>query len=141
MGSDAMGSDQSHDLGGQPAVTASALAAGFLGSSRLDGGWFELGGSSIDAARLVSALDQRLGLRVSLRELLETPSVAELLADRRGTDVGGRGGGSGSDRVDRFWGELSRLPAHRRLAVAQFLLGVAATGGGRGPHGADLSTL
>ncbi|WP_369226522.1 phosphopantetheine-binding protein [Streptomyces sp. R39] len=56
------------------------LARTYLGQDGLDGGWFELGGSSLDAARLVSSLEHDHGWEIALQDLLTAPSVAELLA-------------------------------------------------------------
>jgi hypothetical protein len=113
---------------------ALALASRLLGGSSLDGAWFDLGGSSIDAARLVSALDQDLGLRLGLRDLLDAPSVRELLAtlpsDSCGSDSrGSDGNGPDQEKVERLWSALAQLPAGQRLTVAQLLLSVAAMDG------------
>ncbi|MGW7418921.1 phosphopantetheine-binding protein [Streptomyces sp. NPDC054813] len=56
------------------------LARTYLGQDGLDGGWFELGGSSLDAARLVSSLEHDHCWEIALQDLLTAPSVAELLA-------------------------------------------------------------
>ncbi|MGW2962938.1 phosphopantetheine-binding protein [Streptomyces sp. NPDC001220] len=56
------------------------LARTYLGQDALDGGWFELGGSSLDAARLVSSLEHDHGWEIALQDLLTAPSVAGLLA-------------------------------------------------------------
>ncbi|MFD5545053.1 acyl carrier protein, partial [Streptomyces sp. NPDC127079] len=55
------------------------LARTYLGQEDLDGGWFELGGSSLDAARLVSSLEHDHGWEIALQDLLTAPSVAGLL--------------------------------------------------------------
>ena len=41
---------------------------------------FDHGGDSLSAARLVSELELRVGVRLSLRQILETPSVAGIAA-------------------------------------------------------------
>jgi amino acid adenylation domain-containing protein len=54
-------------------------ARAYLVDHDLEQSWFELGGSSLDAAQLVSQLRGRHGVAVELRDLLLTPSVGELL--------------------------------------------------------------
>ncbi|WP_405587668.1 phosphopantetheine-binding protein [Streptomyces sp. NBC_01190] len=54
---------------------AKGLAQEYLGRDDLDGGWFALGGSSPDAARLVSALSQQYATQVRLQDLLTADSV------------------------------------------------------------------
>jgi hypothetical protein len=137
---------------------AVALARRYLDSDRLDGGWFRLGGSSIDAARLVSALDHELGVRLSLRDLLSAGSVEECLlaAERAGPApdrpeapaapipatppaapaVGPRPDPSAApvSAADLLWPALAALPAGERVALAYSLLGgVLARGGPSGP--------
>ncbi|WLQ31990.1 AMP-binding protein [Streptomyces castrisilvae] len=60
-------------------------ARAFLLDEDLDKSWFELGGSSLDAAQLVSRLRSRGLAEIELRDLLLTSSVEEYLTSRAGT--------------------------------------------------------
>lgn len=111
------------------------LASTYLGQDDLNGGWFDLGGSSLDAARLVSSLDHDHGWKIALQDLLAAPSVAELLtapgapvaADTLSPVAAPAAGGA-----DALWPALARLPADERLALAHRLLGyVLRESGGR----------
>ncbi|MER7640081.1 acyl carrier protein [Streptomyces sp. NPDC126522] len=106
------------------------LARTYLGQDDLNGGWFDLGGSSLDAARLVSSLDHDHGWKVALQDLLAAPSVADLLtapttsagapvaADTPSPVAAPAAGGA-----DVLWPALARLSADERLALAHRLLG------------------
>lgn len=111
------------------------LARTYLGRDDLNGGWFDLGGSSLDAARLVSSLDHDHGWKIALQDLLTAPSVAELLtapgapvaADTPSPVAAPAAGGA-----DVLWPALARLSADERLALAHRLLGyVLRESGGR----------
>ncbi|WP_328827029.1 MULTISPECIES: acyl carrier protein [unclassified Streptomyces] len=102
------------------------LARTYLGRDDLSGGWFDLGGSSLDAARLVSSLDHDHGWTIALQDLLTAPSIADLLtapgapvvADAPSPVAAPAAGGA-----DALWPALARLPANERLALAHRLLG------------------
>ncbi|WP_211750458.1 phosphopantetheine-binding protein, partial [Paenibacillus sp. Marseille-Q4541] len=51
-----------------------------LGTERIgiDDSFFELGGHSLRASRLVSLLEQRLGISLTLRDILADPNVRKL---------------------------------------------------------------
>jgi hypothetical protein len=55
------------------------LAREILGSEDLGSAWFELGGSSIDAARMVSRARVEHGAQLALVDLLRADSVAGYL--------------------------------------------------------------
>ncbi|MCS0600839.1 acyl carrier protein [Streptomyces sp. LP11] len=116
------------------------LARTYLGQEDLDGGWFELGGSSLDAARLVSSLEHDHGWEIALQDLLTAPSVADLLAapaTPAAPETPGAGSAAVPDApartperaaapaggVDVLWPALARLSADERLALAHRLLG------------------
>ena len=61
------------------AEKAVAAARDYVEQQDLRGSWFELGGSSLDAARLVTRLRQELGVRTTLTDLLLAPSVHDFL--------------------------------------------------------------
>lgn len=56
------------------------LARGYLPGGALGEGWFELGGSSLDAARLVSRSVRELGVELRLGDLLSAGSLSEYFA-------------------------------------------------------------
>jgi hypothetical protein len=113
------------------------LARTYLGQDDLDGGWFELGGSSLDAARLVSSLEHDHGWEIALQDLLTAPSVAGLLAVTPTPAAPGAGSAAAPDAPARtpeqaaapkggtevLWPALARLSADERLALAHRLLG------------------
>ncbi|MEU8713021.1 acyl carrier protein [Streptomyces sp. NPDC048663] len=111
------------------------LARTYLGQEDLDGGWFELGGSSLDAARLVSSLEHDHGWEIALQDLLTAPSVAGLLTAPATADapeapaapspapVAAAAGGASKGGADVLWPALARLSASERLALAHRLLG------------------
>ncbi|MFJ3762708.1 phosphopantetheine-binding protein [Streptomyces sp. NPDC090080] len=111
------------------------LARTYLGQEDLDGGWFELGGSSLDAARLVSSLEHDHGWEIALQDLLTAPSVAGLLTAPAAVDapeapavpspapVAAATGGASTGGADVLWPALARLSASERLALAHRLLG------------------
>ncbi len=123
-------------------TSAVELARRYVDSSDLDGSWFVLGGSSLDAARLVSALDQELGITLSLRELLCAESVHECLvtAEQSRTSTTpatrpeptaepARAGDPVPTAVDLLWPALVSLPADERLKLAHSLLSSVLDGG------------
>ncbi|MEU2336065.1 acyl carrier protein [Streptomyces sp. NPDC013172] len=120
------------------------LARTYLGQEDLDGGWFELGGSSLDAARLVSSLEHDHSWEIALQDLLAAPSVAGLLTAPaaavapdapdapdapEATDapspapVAAATGAAATGGADVLWPALARLSASERLALAHRLLG------------------
>lgn len=111
------------------------LARTYLGQEDLDGGWFELGGSSLDAARLVSSLEHDHGWEIALQDLLTAPSVAGLLTAPAAADapeapdapspapVAAATGVASAGGADVLWPALARLSASERLALAHRLLG------------------
>jgi acyl carrier protein len=117
-------------------IRAVDLARRYLDTSDLDGAWFALGGSSLDAARLVSALDQELGVTLSLRDLLCATSVRDCLtaaqqhvpqhaepAAEAPAGVPTATAGTAGSPVDLLWPALVVLPADERLKLAHQLLG------------------
>jgi hypothetical protein len=137
---------------------AVALARRYLDSDELAGGWFALGGSSIDAARLVSALDAELGIRLSLRDLLEAGSVRECLLAAAGGQpapaqpapaqpapaqpaapaaapgyAGAVAPPASGSAADLLWPVLAALPAHERVRLAHNLLGDVIADGAASP--------
>jgi len=66
--------------GGDARAAALALARSTLQTAEIGTSWFSAGGSSLDAARLVTRLTIELGLSVTVRQLLEASSVEEYLA-------------------------------------------------------------
>jgi hypothetical protein len=113
-------------------VSAVDLARRYLDGSNLDGAWFALGGSSLDAARLVSALDQELGVTLSLRDLLCAGSVhdcvvaAEQQAQVSTTTAAApdvtAAAGADVTAADLLWPALAALPPDERLKLAHDLL-------------------
>ncbi|QOV43707.1 acyl carrier protein [Streptomyces chromofuscus] len=111
------------------------LARTYLGQEDLDGGWFELGGSSLDAARLVSSLEHDHGWEIALQDLLTAPSVAGLLTAPAAavapeapdapspTPVAAATGATSAGGADVLWPALARLSASERLTLAHRLLG------------------
>ncbi|MEW2304805.1 phosphopantetheine-binding protein [Streptomyces sp. NPDC006655] len=114
------------------------LARTYLGQEDLDGGWFELGGSSLDAARLVSSLEHDHGWEIALQDLLTAPSVAGLLTAPAAaaapeapdaavapspSPVAAAAGAASTGGADVLWPALARLSASERLALAHRLLG------------------
>lgn len=118
-------------------VSAVDLAQRYLDAPDLDGAWFALGGSSLDAARLVSALDQELGVTLSLRDLLCATSVRDCLAVAEQqappavappaveapADLPAATASTAPTTVDLLWPALAALPAGERLKLAHNLLG------------------
>jgi hypothetical protein len=120
-----------------PSAPVFELARQCAGSDDLNAAWFQLGASSLDAARLISQLGQELGITATLRSLLEAESVEAYLA----TLTGGRTqpqAPPGSARVAHappdddqlsaltvLWPSLERLPAHAKLDLAQRLISAA----------------
>ncbi|WP_288811899.1 non-ribosomal peptide synthetase [uncultured Gordonia sp.] len=87
--------------------------------------FFTMGGTSLSATRVTSALGRRLGVRVPTRLLFENPNpvalaraVTELPAE--GTDAGG-GAPAGASESDL--GDLPLAPTQRRMWVAAQMLG------------------
>ncbi|WP_329347615.1 phosphopantetheine-binding protein [Streptomyces sp. NBC_01261] len=116
------------------------LARTYLGRDDLNGGWFELGGSSLDAARLVSSLDHDHGWKIALQDLLTAPSVADLLTASTATpgapvaaDTPSPVTAPAAGGADVLWPALARLPAGERLALAHRLLGYVLSESGEQP--------
>lgn len=130
---------------------ALALARSIVDSENLAMSWFAAGGSSLDAARLVSRLTGELGLAATVRRLLEAPSVEEYLtglADSappkptgptEPSHVGEPAPGSDAihsvltapapaapvSAVDVLWPAMSELPPNEKLRLANILVGAA----------------
>jgi acyl carrier protein len=122
--------------------SAVEIARRYVESPDLDGAWFAIGGSSLDAARLISALDQELGVTLSLRDLLCADSVHDCLAavDRARaatpdrvviqaapvevitTSVAGVDPAPAPSAADLLWPALAGLPADERIRLAHSLL-------------------
>jgi hypothetical protein len=121
-----------------------SVAREYVDQPDLAGSWFELGGSSLDAARLVSRLSQ-MGLRVALSDLLDAPSVRDYLtvaAAESGATVesGAEVEAGAADRpsrnasepastraaptaaIDVLWPALNQLSPRDRIALARRLL-------------------
>ncbi len=62
--------------------TVAAVFAGLLGVDRVsvDESFFDAGGNSLAAMRLVSRVSEALGVQVSVRDVFEAPSVRQLVA-------------------------------------------------------------
>jgi hypothetical protein len=112
---------------------AEGLAQEYLGRDDLDGGWFALGGSSLDAARLVSALSQQYATQVRLQDLLTADSVATFLRTHLPPPATSAPAPQRplppplptqpAGPVDILWPALAALPANDRLTLAHRLLG------------------
>jgi acyl-coenzyme A synthetase/AMP-(fatty) acid ligase len=120
-----------------PSASVVELARQCAGSDDLGAAWFQLGASSLDAARLVSRLGQELGITATLRSLLEAESVDAYLA----TLNGGRTQAAAPPESARvahppphaddlsaltvLWPALERLSAQAKLDLAQRLISAA----------------
>jgi amino acid adenylation domain-containing protein len=88
--------------GGSPTSTIAAIWADALGLERVDedADFFELGGDSLAAVRMLVALEDRLSVQVSFTDFLELPTVgtlAQLIAPAlEGADAEGSGEAEGS---------------------------------------------
>jgi acyl carrier protein len=129
-----------------PDARVLAVARQYVDQADLDGPWFDLGGSSIDAARLVSELDQQFGVALSLRDLLCAASVGECLSAATAARVEPLGDPAATaatpeqgaaPAVDLLWPSLVRLPAAERVKLAHRLLGTVLQRGSDRP--ADMS--
>lgn len=134
-----------------PAQSAAlALAESVLGVDELDQSWFSAGGSSMDAARLITRLNSELGVTATVRDLLEAPSVRSYLSglteaapipavvqpapasqphpiDRT---VGERPPAPTApllSPVDVLWPSISKLAPNDKLRLASMLVGAATT--------------
>lgn len=121
------------------------IAADYVEGDGLDAGWFALGGSSLDAARLVSRAHVELGVRLNLGDLLDADSVADYLHSANPTggtseteDPGttdtpdsivtrpaGRPATGNEAAADLLWPTLERMAARDKLVIAQRLLHAA----------------
>lgn len=118
------------------------VAVEVLGTDQLDSSWFQLGGSSLDAARTVTWLAKDFGVFVSLRDLLEASSVAACLAQARREPIGAAPESpqaalavpppakeykaEAASATDVLWPALSSLPVRDRLHLAARLVESAA---------------
>jgi amino acid adenylation domain-containing protein len=131
-------------------TNAADVAREYLDGEHLDGPWFQLGGSSLDAAKLVSRLEHDLGLSATLQDLLNAESVADFLRRldhglNRKVDAGvntkleggpngrrsGRDAATGerqeSSAVGVLWPAVERLSTHEKLDLARQLVTSALT--------------
>lgn len=120
------------------AAEVSAEWSAILGSAPAHSGqsFFELGGSSLAAARLASRLSALYGVAMPFRAVVEAPSVAGLVAWLRDNQVSGRGRllalspGEAADPLVVFPDEQGD-PAQLRSAISGFqrpVLGVRSRG-------------
>lgn len=86
---------------------AEVLGRGKVGA---DESFFELGGDSLRGTRLVNRIRTVLGMKVSLRDLIVAPTVAELAARSERSDSGGGGGGDALTPVLTLRGAGTRPP-------------------------------
>lgn len=134
------GSDPDHEV----LAAVLRVAAGYVEDGELDGPWFDLGGSSVDAARLVSWLEREHGVPVELKALLTAGSVRDCLADAvaragdgrpvtrpdgvddsTGTSQGvpaGPAARPSTNGSDILWPALMQLPVRERVRLAHRLL-------------------
>lgn len=112
-------------------TVAQEMARTFLDRDDLNGSWFELGGSSLDAARLVSSLGHDHGWDLALQDLLMASSVADVLRHpalperpESPADEGTvRSAPAVTGGAEILWPALAQLSAADRLALAHRLLG------------------
>lgn len=109
------------------AVLMFEAAARFVDLSGPDADWFALGGSSLDAARLVSVLKHELDIDLDLQVLLLAPSVQGLLEDQGATarvdqDSETSDHGPAFRSVSECWELLKSLPAREKIEIAQRLM-------------------
>jgi len=78
--------------------------------------FYDLGGDSLAATRIVAQIVQQLRLELPLRSLFQSPTVAEMAA----VIAAHRGGALGGESLERKLSELESLSeeeAQRRLAA------------------------
>lgn len=115
--------------------TIIGMAGEVLGSDRLGGRWFELGGSSMDAARLVSRVLIELGVELSVVDLLSTPDVSAYLGaldpapeaspkveEVKTLDSGAASPSGEAPAVEMAWRMLSPLSASERRELVHRLI-------------------
>ncbi len=82
------------------------------GDVRRDDNFFDIGGHSLAAAQLVSSVDGAFGVRFSMREFLDTPTVAGM---REALEARQRRGGDGRETAGREWSPRPDLRAEAVL--------------------------
>jgi amino acid adenylation domain-containing protein len=137
----------SESAAGDALDAALAFARSALGTDELDRSWFSAGGSSLDAARLVTRLTSELSLTATVRDLLEATSVRAYLtglaksapgttpkahqsatspcAIRRVVSVATPPVHAPVSAVDVLWSAMSELPPNEKLRLANMLIGAA----------------
>jgi Phosphopantetheine attachment site len=121
------------------------LAEAYLGTAVTNQGWFELGGSSLDAARLATRAREEFEIQLSLRDLLQADSLLAYLTEACGSGSGPAETGAASGAADTaaeplmtnvrpnsitpqsaaasmLWPTLQRLPHREKLELAQLLI-------------------
>jgi amino acid adenylation domain-containing protein len=117
-----------------PREAVANLAISYLDNDDLSRPWFELGGSSLDAARLVSRAAKEVGLQLNLLDLLEADSVRGYIDGLAEHDIASPMSGRPADRaaerpattpsgaVALLWPTLRTLPAREKLEISARLL-------------------
>ena len=116
-----------------PGSTPRSSASNAFG---IDDSFFDLGGDSISAMRLIAAINANLDAGLAVRSVFEAPTVAQLATeDRRGRELAGAAGGRGAAGGDPV--VVRAEPAVVPRSIARPLTGLQHRGGvatGRTPR-------